>query len=50
MDFAPSSKTLAEALSIVQLANICFKKCIKQNDQEPVSPRTKGILNMLEIP
>ena len=28
MDLAPNSKALQEALSIVQLTNICFKKCV----------------------
>ncbi len=50
MDLAPNSKALSEALSVVQLTNICFKKCVKKNDKEPVSLKTKGILNMLEIP
>lgn len=28
MDLAPNSKALQEALSLMQLTNICFKKCV----------------------
>ena len=34
MDLAPNSKALQEALSLVQLTNICFKKCVVKSKGE----------------
>ena len=39
MELAPNSKALQEALSIVSLTNICFKKCvIKGNLKDQNAP------------
>jgi len=32
MELAPNSKALQEALSVVQLTNICFKKCVVKSN------------------
>ncbi len=46
---------MAEAMSILSLANICFKTCIVKTparigELEPMSSKTAGVLEYLEVP
>ena len=58
------SKNLQEALTVVSLTNICFKKCVvpktHQKSTQPgalnpnfegekVTPKTRGVLHMLDL-
>lgn len=46
MDRAPNSKALQEALSLVQLTNICFKKCVlKSKGTDSVDPQVVRLLD-----
>jgi hypothetical protein len=46
MDRAPNSKALQEALSLVQLTNICFKKCVvKSKGTDNVDPQIVTLLD-----
>lgn len=45
MELAPNSKALQEALSIVQLTNICFKKCVvKSKGTDQIDPQLVQVL------
>jgi len=52
MELAPNSKALQEALSIVSLTNICFKKCVVKGslkDQNSTADHKEQLVNMLGL-
>jgi hypothetical protein len=52
MELAPNSKALQEALSIVSLTNICFKKCVvkgSSKDQTTPADHKEQLVNMLGL-